>query len=388
MPGIPLCRCWEPTLPVADRLTGVDSGERRLYRRLAADFRNPMPMLTGLLDSTLDRLIAELEIARRTRLASLARTIEHSQQPLATEIPSALLKAEVEALPDRQCLIESSGYRVCYGRAAQLPWCLQEIGRLRELTFREVGEGTGKASDIDLFDAYYLHLFVWDTSAHAIVGAYRMGLTDEIISRYGKRGLYTHSLFKYRTQLLRSLGPTIELGRSFVRPEYQRSYGPLLMLWRGIGRFVASARQYAVLIGPVSISNDYAPVSRKLMVDFLSTHKLETMLSRHVRPRRPLKATASPAVMPEDIDAVSRLVAEWEGNGKGVPVLLKQYLKLGGRLLAFSVDPHFGDALDGLIKVDLRVTERRLLSQYMGEEAATAFLDYHGVGSGKIQMAS
>ncbi len=112
---------------------------------------------------------------------------------------------------------------------------LQEIGRLRELTFRAVGEGSGKSADIDLFDAYYLHMFVWDAQANAIVGAYRLGLVEEILARYGKRGLYTHSLFRYGPRMLDMLKPAIELGRSFVRAEYQRSFAPMLLLWRGIG---------------------------------------------------------------------------------------------------------------------------------------------------------
>jgi len=138
---------------------------------------------------------------------------------------------------------------------------LQEIGRLRELTFRAAGEGSGKTSDIDLFDAYYLHLFLWDREANAIVGAYRMGLADEIIMRYGKRGLYTQSLFRYGTRFLQTLNPAIELGRSFVRLEYQRSFSPLLLLWRGIGQFILRSPHYASCSVP-SASATATPRSR------------------------------------------------------------------------------------------------------------------------------
>ena len=140
-----------------------------------------------------------------------------------------------------------------------------------------------------MFDAFYLHLFVWDAHAASIVGAYRLGLVDEILARYGKRGLYTHSLFKYRSRMLDSLSPAIELGRSFVRAEYQRSFAPLLLLWAGIGRFVERSPQYAVLFGPVSISARYAPASRRLIVEYLSTHSANTRLARYVRPRRPFR---------------------------------------------------------------------------------------------------
>jgi len=317
------------------------------------------------------------------------------QAPLAPEVPRTLLKAEIEALPAEQHLLEGGHFLVRYARAAQIPWCLQEIGRLRETTFRAAGEGTGRAADIDLFDAYYLHLILWDTQAEAIAGAYRMGLADEIVARYGRRGLYTQSLFRYGNRLLECLNPAIELGRSFVRAEYQRSFSALMLLWRGIGRFVLRSPQYAVLFGPVSISNSYAPLSRQLMVDYLSANNIETGLARHVRPRRPFRGMKSsvwdevePADL-KDIEELSRAVAQIEGDNKGVPVLLKQYLKLGGRLLGFNTDAQFGNALDGLIMVDFRATEPRLLARYvMGEEGAADFLAWHGAGDESLQHAS
>jgi putative hemolysin len=309
-------------------------------------------------------------------------------------IPASLLKAEVEALPADQHLVATAQFSVHCARAEQFPWCLQEIGRLRELTFRAVGEGTGKAADVDLFDAYYLHLFVWDTQAEAIVGAYRMGLADEIIDRYGKGGLYTQSLFRYGDRVLQAMNPAIELGRSFVRAEYQRSFAPLMLLWRGIGQFIVQHPQYAMLFGAVSISNDYEPASRRLIVDYLSANNIEANLARHVKPRRPFRSRRAAAydqaefAALNDIEDVSRMVRQIERDSKGVPILLKQYLKLGGRLLAFSADKRFNDALDGLIMVDLRASDPRVLARYMGEEGAGAFLSRHGIGSDALRQAS
>jgi len=299
---------------------------------------------------------------------------------IAAAIHKPLLKAEVEALPADQLLAASESFTVHSARAGQMPWCLQEIGRLRELTFRAAGEGTGKASDIDLFDTYYRHLFVWDAKSEAIVGAYRMGFADEILARYGKRGLYTQSLFKYGSRVLRTLNPAIELGRSFVRAEYQRNFAPLLLLWRGIGRLIARSPRYAVLFGPVSISNSYEPRSRRLIVDYLKANSVEAGLARHVKPRRPFRAcTPADAGLSGlgDIDELSRAVERIEPDRKGVPILLKHYLKLGGRVLGFNTDRQFGDALDGLIMVDLRASDPRMLARYMGEEGATGFLAYH-----------
>jgi putative hemolysin len=313
-----------------------------------------------------------------------ARATPTDQAPVAAPVAASLLQAEIEALPAEQRLVESGHYQIQYAGAAQIPWCLQEIGRLREVTFRAVGEGTGKASDIDLFDAYYLHLFLWDRESRAIVGAYRMGLADEILTRYGERGLYTRSLFRYGPRLLQTLNPAIELGRSFVRGEYQRSFSPLLLLWRGISQFILRSPQYAVLFGPVSISNSYAPISRQLMVEYLRAHNSEAKLARHVRPRRPFRAARAKISNEvevadlKDIEHLSRVIARIEHDSKGIPILLKQYLKLGGRLLGFSADDQFSDALDGLIMVDLRASEPRVLARYMGEAGAAAFFAHHG----------
>jgi len=301
------------------------------------------------------------------------------------EVARAALKAEIDALPSDQRLLTSGGFHVYWTRASQAPWILQELGRLRELTFRAVGEGSGKRADIDLFDAYYLHMFVWDPHASAIVGAYRLGLVDEILATHGKRGLYTHSLFKYGTRMLEMLNPSIELGRSFVRAEYQRSFAPMMLLWSGIGRFIERSPKYAVLFGPVSISNSYSSASRRLIVEYFAAHTAETRLMNQVKPRRPFRdhwkrfASHPDATFPGTLDELSRMVAEIEPDHKGVPVLLRQYLRLGGRILAFNVDPEFGHALDGLIMVDLRQVEATLLAKYMGKSGTRAFRAHHSL---------
>lgn len=309
--------------------------------------------------------------------------VTHRPDAIVAEVPSAALRAEVDALPASQQLVAGGQFSVYCARASQIPTVLREIGRLRELTFRAVGEGTGRSVDLDQFDAHYLHLFVWDARALAIVGAYRLGLVDEILDRYGQRGLYTHSLFRYRTRMLDRLKPGMELGRSFVRAEYQRGFAPLLLLWRGIGRFIERAPQYAVLLGAVSISSRYAAASRRLMVAYLSTRNAEPFLAAEVTPRHPYcDATRSPEHQPEvddlrNIEDLSRRVASIEDDHKGVPVLLRQYLRLGGSLLGFNVDRSFGDALDGLLLVDLRKTQPVLLARYMGEAGSAAFRAYH-----------
>lgn len=297
-------------------------------------------------------------------------------EPVAAAGDPALMAAEVEALPPERLLDCNGELQVRYARAGEIPHLLREIGRLREMTFRAVGEGTGRARDIDLYDSYYLHLFVWNTEASELVGAYRLGLADEILHSFGRRGLYTYSLFRYGRRLLDEINPAIELGRSFVRAEYQKSYTPLLLLWKGIGRFVAMHPRYRVLFGPVSISGDYETISQQILVEFLRANSMLPELARHVRPRRPFRGTDARVTPPPDLDEVAEIVASIEKDGKGVPVLLRQYLKLGGRVLGFNVDPQFNDALDGLIMVDLDETDPRVLAKYMGRSEAERFIAF------------
>jgi len=304
-------------------------------------------------------------------------------EPICAAAPDSLISAEIAALPQHQLLTQSGNMQVFYATAKQIPWLLQEIGRLREITFRETGEGTGKSLDLDLFDEYYHHLFVWSTAKQEIVGAYRLGLADQIVDQFGIKGLYTRTLFKYKRQLLESLYPSIELGRSFVRREYQKNFVPLMLLWKGIGQFIAQNPHYRFLFGPVSISSEYETVSQQLLVDFLKNNNFHQQLARHVKPRNPfrnaIKSTwsSNDFTVVNDIEQISDILTQFEKDQKGVPVLLKQYLKLGGTLLGFNVDHDFNNALDGLIMVDLVKTDAKVLNKYLGVEQTQAFLNFH-----------
>jgi putative hemolysin len=289
------------------------------------------------------------------------------------------LAAEIAALPAEQCLTEQSGLQVFQARADQIPAVLREIGRLREITFRATGEGTGRAIDLDTYDGYYRHLFIWRPESGEVVGAYRLGASDEILPARGRKGLYSYSLFRYKKALIHGLSPALELGRSFVRPEYQRSPASLFLLWKGIGRFLSHNPRYRYLFGPVSISGAYRHRSHQLMVDFLRARAWDAGRARLVRPRTPFRAKRTGGAKAplrgavRDIEALSDLIGRIEPDGKGVPVLLRQYLKLGGRVAGFNVDPDFGQVLDGLIFVDLAETEPAVLARYMGREAAGDF---------------
>jgi putative hemolysin len=317
----------------------------------------------------------------RTAWSLRSRRRHDTQEPIAAAVPAEGLTREVRALG---ALLKSGEFEVYLAPADRIPVVLAEIGRLREVAFRAAGEGTGRASDLDAFDAHYLHLFVWNADRHEVVGAYRLGPVDSIRRRLGIGGLYTATLFDYGDEFLDRLGPALELGRSFIRPEYQRAFVPLLLLWKGIGKYIAENPRYKVLFGPVSISNQYQSVSRQLIVSFLECHSAFSEWAALVSSKNPFRPRAAKAWRGEgyataglDIEDLSAAVADIEPAQPGVPVLLRQYLKLGGKLLGFTVDPEFADALDGLIMVDLTKTDLKLLERYLGKVEATEFLNFH-----------
>ena len=180
---------------------------------------------------------------------------------IAPPQPASRLRAEVAELSAAQVLLRSGEFIVFHAGAAQIPCLLKEIGRLREIAFRHVGEGTGEACDLDRFDAHYRHLCLWNHARGELAGAYRLTRADEAARQLGKAGLYTLTLFDYESELFDRLGPALELGRSFVRLEYQRSISALFLLWKGIGQYILRHPQYKILFGPVSISNHYETVS-------------------------------------------------------------------------------------------------------------------------------
>jgi putative hemolysin len=290
------------------------------------------------------------------------------------------ISAEIAQLAPEACLVETEGFQVFCAGSRAIPSTLREIGRLRELAYRAVGEGTGRDLDLDRFDDDYLHLFLWNRKKQQVVGAYRIAQTDRLVAARGLEGLYTRTLFRYDNRLFARLGaPALELGRSFIRAEYQKNYSALLLLWRGIGQFVVRNPQYRFLFGPVSVSARYSSTSHALLIAFLRQNHLDAGLAALVQAIHPVERR--PAVnVPRSIDEVNRLVADAEQDGKGVPVLVRQYLKLNAKLIAFNTDPAFGDALDALMVVDLASLDAAILKRYFGADDAAAYLAFHRDG--------
>ncbi len=319
-------------------------------------------------------------------VAVRSKISEKVQQPVAPAEPAELLAAEISRLAPDRCLAESGDLAVYLAKANDTPRMLQELGRLREVTFRLAGEGTGKRRDLDRFDRYYWQVLLWHKEKRELVGAYRAGNTAEILAERGVSGLYTSTCFRYDARVFEKIGPALELGRSFVRPEYQRQYAPLLLLWKGIARLLTTHVETPVLFGAVSISNDYSKASREMIYRFFEARIQEDELAGMIEPRRPFRpATLRPwdcramCRALRDLEDLSQPITDVETDGKGLPILLRQYAKIGGKLLGFNVDRKFSNVLDGLVVVDLRRTAPAVLERYMGREAAVQFRTRHSL---------
>ncbi|EKM22084.1 lysophospholipid acyltransferase family protein [Vibrio sp. HENC-03] len=301
--------------------------------------------------------------------------------PIAAGLPVGELLEELNNLPKESKLLTSGEFDVYCTESQNIPSILHEIGRLRELNFRQVGEGTGLAIDIDHFDHDYLHLFVWDRENQCLVGAYRLGLVDQLIEKRGVAGLYSRTLFNYDQRFIDQMGKSIEMGRSVIAQQYQKSMSALLLLWKGIATFVHKNPDYTHLFGPVSISNDYSDTARQLLAQSMTLHHYDSNCAEYVTPSNPLPEhhrdwNTSMLTALGDLQLLSRVIARID-EGKGVPVLLRQYLSLNGKLVCFNVDPAFNNALDGLITVDLRDVQEKTLARYMGREQTHEYLTYH-----------
>ena len=284
-----------------------------------------------------------------------------AQQPLADPLDPAIVAAEIAALPPEAKIAVRSQFDVYVAPFVALPNVMFEIGRLRELTFRAVGEGSGRPRDMDEYDIYYLQLIIWDREQQQIAGGYRLGQGNVIFQRFGVNGFYTNSLFKLKPAFYPILQEAVELGRSYVVPAYQRHRLPLFLLWKGILYFLLAHPQYRYLYGPVSISKDYSPASKSVIVEFVRRFFYNKKLSKMVKPRKPYRARIKKVdtrLLAEHLgggfDALDHLVADIESAHFKVPVLFRQYVKLNARFIAFNVDPNFSNCLDGLMLLDIR----------------------------------
>jgi hypothetical protein len=261
--------------------------------------------------------------------------------------------------PDYE-LFTTKNYSAVCAPAEVIPNIFNEIGRLREITFRDVGEGTNKSIDIDEYDFYYYHLFIWDTDENRIVGAYRIGKGKEIIDLYGVKGFYINSLFRIKKSFVQVLSESLELGRSFVAKDYQKKAFPLFLLWKGIMVFLLKHAEYRYLLGPVSISNDLSGFSKSLIVEFINNYFFDSDMSRFIVPKKDFVIKHDKVIdhkvfidnSEKDINRLEKIIIDIE-PGYRLPILLKKYLEINGRIVGFNIDPKFNNCLDGLLILDL-----------------------------------
>ena len=316
------------------------------------------------------------------------------QQPVPVASPASpeKIRLEVQAIPEDQQLISSKGFLVFHASARQIPFLLEEIGRQREISFREIGEGTGKATDLDRFDAYYRHLVCWNQEKREIAGAYRFGLMDRIVRDHGLQGLYINTLFDIKPQLMAAINPAIEMGRSFIRRDYQKNFMPLMLLWKGISHFILRNPDYKIMIGPVSISKNFRSLSKRVIIEYLLQYHREDTLFQLVKPKNPPRLKTKGVagrkkealVLPRDVGDISDIISEIEPEPSGMPILIRKYLRLGGKVLSFNLDPDFSNVIDGLIMVDVTRTDPRMLKRYMGAKPMERFLNYHDAQKSRL----
>jgi putative hemolysin len=294
--------------------------------------------------------------------------------PIADATTPDKIEADLSKIAHRK-LFSQQQFDVYLAEAAELPNTLPEIGRLRELTFRQEGEGTNKEIDLDTYDNFYKHLILYDREAKQVVGAYRIGLGRDILRTYGRKGFYTYSLFKMKDGFIPILNEAIELGRSFIIPEYQNKRLPLFLLWRGILMVLLQHPEYNYIIGPVSISNYYSKVSKSLIVAFIQRNYFNHELAAFIQPRKKFRVNA--AILQEaelllkgtgnDLRKLDKVIDDIEPAIRSAPVLLKKYIQQNARIIGFNVDPKFNQALDGLMILDFRHVNRTTIENLQKE---------------------
>ncbi|MFZ4763517.1 MAG: lysophospholipid acyltransferase family protein [Roseimicrobium sp.] len=373
-----------------------------LPREMIRRSRNPRPVRfivgNAIPFARLKRLTSDADLANFLRMSTYllrhrpqapAVAAPTVPQPVTDAISGALspenIEADIRALPPEAKLLTQGEFEAYIGTWQQLPHVMQEIGRGREVSFRAAGGGTGKALDLAPQDEHYHHIFLWHKTDRTVVGAYRLGLVDAILPKHGVAGLVCSGLFELKPALMPLLKQGVELGRSYVLPTYQRSYNALLVLWGAILRFVAREPRYRMMFGSVGISqgDEYAPASRAVIVEFLRSQH-SSPLSAHVAPRFAYEGMSFEGLRPDEVrtlaasaEETNTVLSTIESDGKGVPILLKHYLRMNAKMLSFGIWRNHGNALVSFILADLTTSDAKLLRRYMGDDGYEAFMAWH-----------
>ncbi len=295
---------------------------------------------------------------------------DHIAQHIIETIPANLLIGEINEISKEHKLFSAENYSCFFAPTNKIPNIFKEISRLRELTFRTIGEGTGQEFDNDKFDKYYNHLFIWDDEKNCIVGAYRIGMGKEIIDNYGINGFYLNTLFNFKKEFETYLSNSMELGRSFIVQDYQRKTLPLFLLWRGINNVTMMYPDYKYLIGPVSISSLFSTNSKILLLEFLKRNYNDPKISKLISPRLEFKYKLNHHhkiildSVGNDINKMDKIIKCIDINKFNIPILIKKYMSLGGIITEFNVDPDFNFSIDGLVILDINKVSEEVKKSY------------------------
>lgn len=281
------------------------------------------------------------------------------QLPIATAVAKDVLQAEIDSIKDK-LLFSMKAYEIYAVKKKDAPNAVHEIGRLREITFREVGEGTNQSIDLDQYDEYYEHLFIYHKENREIAGAYRIGSGKEIFATHGIQGFYINELFEFAPPVHHILKDGLTLGRAFIAKDYQRSPLLLFMLWKAIV-FMALKEDVKYLLGGVSISDLYTSFTKSIMIDFMMSNYYDNEVAQHVHARQPYIPDLSSEdkqliekLAGNDMKSIDKLIDEMNPkHGLKIPILLKKYIKQNTKLIAFNLDPKFNNVVDGLMYVSV-----------------------------------
>ncbi len=283
---------------------------------------------------------------------------ENVVQNIIDETPRVDIETEIEQLGKRdKMLFRNGNYELYFTTYEEIPSIMREIGRQRELTFRKIGEGSNLPFDLDRYDEHYHHLFLWDTTARKLVGAYRMALGSEVMKKHGIEGFYTSSLFEFDQELRPFFRKVIEMGRAYISSEYQQKPLPLFLLWRGIVHVCLRNPEHKFLMGGVSISNKFSEFSKSLMIEFMRSHYYDSAVAQYIHPKKEFKVKLKDRdkhlffdEMESDLNKLDKIIDDLEPEMR-MPVLIKKYIKQNAKVISFNVDPSFNDAIDGLMYI-------------------------------------
>ena len=309
----------------------------------------------------------------------IKRPLQGKARKIVSESSQKLILTELEACrTQNKTLLKNKNYEVFLARRSLIPNIVREIGRLREITFRSIGEGTNKPIDLDVYDYHYHHMFLWDNNAKVIAGAYRMGLGVSIYKQHGIEGFYLSELFKFEPEAHKMMSKSIEMGRAFIIESYQQRPMPLFLLWKGIVHCTLRFPDHKYLIGGVSISNKFSNFSKSLMIEFMKSNYYDPYLAQYIQAKKEFKVQLKDAdkdfvfdATKADLNKFDKLIEELESENLRLPVLIKKYIKQNAKVVAFNVDPHFNNAVDGLMYIRIKdlpeSTVKPVLEEFQAE---------------------